>query len=962
MEQWTGETGLISNNLTSVAQTSDGFLWITTFNGVHRFDGNRFLLYDKENVPVLSTNAIYSIMEDQDTLYFSTQGSGLITLHNQQFSRLSVSEVYSIRKTIKDSRGRLWIATNNEGVYFQKNNESKKLEHPALEQVIIPDIIEDESQNIWIGTGGNGILRYSDNGKSDHFTSQDGLPDNYISSFLLDSTGKIYAGTQKGLVVWNGEHFESVENTTTYEINDIIEGPEGYIWCGTEQGLLRIRPEDHYFELHNESRGLPANQVSSLTFDHEGTLWISTKKAGLISFKTGSITNITDLDGLAYPRVNIVSQKNSEYYIGCDNGSITIFSGKDVNTLELETFEKGVGIRDFAFEEDGTLWVASYLGLIRYKNGKSIKYNSENGLNSNSIRRVLKADDGSLWLASKTGGVIHMMDNEQFEFFHTGNSLQSNYILAVEQDLNGDIVVGTHSGGISIIRNDTVETHRIPGLTGTLFFNVTIDHENNYWLSTNTGLFLFKDGKFRKLEIEAGFKTETFFDLILDDSGNAWTTSTLGIIRLNGSELAEFADGKREILTAEIFDKKDGMVTRECTGATRSLKTSTGQVWIPTIEGVAIIDPNAIRENLVKPNVVITSFTIDGERLPEEKEVEPGHIRYSLEFAALSFVASNKNLFKYKLDGFDRDWITSRTPEVEYTNLGPGKYTFRVMASNNNGVWNEEGASVSFVVEPFYYQTIWFYIALAALLGTMIYLGFLWRISKVKEMNTKLVKVNEELDRFVYSASHDLRAPLTSVQGLVELSKYESSLEGKDEYLNMIGQSVRKLDNFIKDIIDYSRNQRQEVVYDRIEIVSEIEQVINQLKYLDLDNRVDIHISSNTDEIVTDRRRLTVILKNLISNALMYYDPQKEESYINVSVSLNKMIHISIEDNGQGISRDHLPNIFKMFYRAREDSKGSGLGLYIVKEALDKINGQIRVDSSLGKGTRFLIEIPASPN
>jgi len=958
MEQWTSESGLISNNLTSVGQSKDGFIWITSFNGALRFDGKNFTLFDKENVSQLSSNAFYSFRSEANNLFFSSQGSGVLKYNEGTFSKLELSEVSSVRMTFRDKKGDLWIATNNEGVYIKSDSGSRKLNHAALAKVIILDITQDQEGAIWIATGGNGLLRYK-NEEFELFTEEQGLPDNYIAALYLDSKNRLWAGTLNGLAYFENGSFIQDPKTASIEINKIIEDDLGYLWIASERGLIRSHIEKNYFELFDERKGLPANQVSSICIDHESSIWLSTKKAGLINLKRGSITNISEFDGLSNPRVNIAFQDKENYYIGCDDGSVNIYSNGQMSQLSLLTKTNGVGVRDFALGNDGSLWIASYLGLIRYKDGREKLYTTEDGISSNSVRRVLKSSDGSLWLATRTGGVTQFIDENNINHFSTDNHLKSNYILSIEEDLKGNMVIGTHSGGITIIGKDSVKTYTIPGINSTLFFNITIDSDNKYWLSTNIGVFCFYDERFQKVSFDAKFKTETFFDLVFDDQGNAWSSTNIGILRTPIDGLNAFIDGELEKVSATIYDHTDGMISKECTGATRSLLTNDGNIWIPTIKGVAIIDINNLIHNEIIPNVEITSFQVDGQEF-RNPLIEAGHLRYSLNFASLSYMAINKNQYKYKLEGFDKEWISTNDTEVEYTNLGPGNYSFQVIASNNNNVWNNEGTSLSFRVEPFFYQTIWFYLILILLAGGLIYLAFLWRISKVKEVNAKLVKVNEELDRFVYSASHDLRAPLSSILGLVEVAQLETTAEGKNECIQLIGQSIDKLDNFIKDIIDYSRNQRLDLVYEKIDVANEVEQIIAQLKYLDKNERIEIRISSETpNDIYADKRRLAVILKNLIANAFIYHAPHKDAPFIGISISsYEKSAKITIEDNGQGISKTHLPNIFKMFYRAQEDSRGSGLGLYIVQEAIDKIHGNIDVDSTLGKGTTFVITFP----
>jgi signal transduction histidine kinase len=331
----------------------------------------------------------------------------------------------------------------------------------------------------------------------------------------------------------------------------------------------------------------------------------------------------------------------------------------------------------------------------------------------------------------------------------------------------------------------------------------------------------------------------------------------------------------------------------------------------------------------------------------------------------LSYVAPSRNQFRYKLDGVDDDWSEPTTiNEVEYTNLRPGTYTFRVSGCNDNQVWNTDGASITFIVKPYLYQTPLFYVALAALVLLLFYLVYKWRISIMNRQNEALRKVNAELDRFVYSASHDLRSPLSSLLGLINLAKDDDHWD-KKEYLGLMEKSVKRLDAFIKDIIDFSRNARMDVANEPIDFEKIINEILDDLNYMEnfssLEKRVKVSVGIN---YISDEKRIKIILSNIIANAIKHHIPNRvEKPYIDISVSQQiKEIQIAISDNGPGIPAEHVENIFKMFFRATNRTPGSGLGLYIVQETVNRLGGTVTVQSNLDKGTTFFITLPLHKN
>ena len=319
------------------------------------------------------------------------------------------------------------------------------------------------------------------------------------------------------------------------------------------------------------------------------------------------------------------------------------------------------------------------------------------------------------------------------------------------------------------------------------------------------------------------------------------------------------------------------------------------------------------------------------------------------------------------LSPLDKRW---RTPEpgersVDYTNLSPGTYTLRVIGSNNDDVWNNTGATLKIYVRPYFYQTAWFYIVLVVLTVLLVYLVYWWRVHAIENKNRELLKVNTELDRFVYSASHDLRAPLASVLGLVKLARLDADPEQRIQYLDMVEKSILKLDGFIHDIINYSRNARTALEISRINFEAVLNEILETLKYQENSSRIrkDVIVDGRGD-FYTDMKRLDIILYNLITNAIKYHNLEQADPWIRIQVSYNEhRAMIWVSDNGKGIEEKHLQNIFNMFYRADETSTGSGLGLFIAQEAVEKLKGRLSADSVPRKGSTFTIEIPSlKPN
>jgi signal transduction histidine kinase/ligand-binding sensor domain-containing protein len=960
--QWTGENGLISNNITSAIQAQSGFIWITTYNGLMRFDGVHVDVYDRGSLPFLSTDAFYRVYEDKKgMLWFASQGSGIIKYNGRKFSALTVqngiipksSRCLLIDDSIK------WVGSNNEGLFKIQNNKIEPVKHHLLEKITILALAKDD-QYLWIATDGQGLMGY-DEKMIRQFTTDDGLSSNTINAICVAPDG-VYAGTNEGVDVIKGEKISSLSFLKNIHITDVANDAAGRIWIATDNGLARLDPATNETELEGEKNGYPFNRVNSLAFDKEGGLWMGTGRNGLIQLKEPNIINLTTYQGLSLNRSNIVYEHNNQFYIGSDAGHLDVFRNGKIQNLPIRTPLNEAAIRDICIDNDGATWVASYKGVIRMKNGTEKLIAAADGLPANDVRRILKGMDGSLWIATRSAGIARYAQGKFISYFDKKHGLESDYVLAVEQDSLGVTYVGTHSGGLTVIqRDESCKTfHLTPNDAGVLIFNVHITSPQKIFIVSNIGLYFFDGQIFTRIETDRTYKGETHFDWAEDFVGNVWLSTNIGILKIKKTDIDLFLQHKLDKVPTKIIDNQDGMKSKECTGATRMLVSSTGKVWVPTIGGVSVLYPENMVEIKMPPPVYVTSLEIDSDTLTESGAVvQPGNLHYVLNYTALSYKSPAKALFKYKLEGIDEEWQEAGQRRfVEYTNLSPGSYTFRVMGCNSDGIWNTEGASFQFQVLPFFYQTVLFYALVATVFLLITYSIYQWRLRAVVKSNAELKKLNEQLDNFVYSTSHDLRAPLTSIMGLINLSRLEA--ENRPEYINLIEKSVKKMDEFINEITDFSRNARLSIEAVEINFNKLIQETFEHLAFLDINNKIEkTVIVEGSSPFYSDKLRLAIILNNLVTNAIKYSNANQPKPRIEVHVHIDpSRVIIRISDNGIGIRQAQLGQIFDMFYRGSEQSQGSGLGLYIVKETIHKLSGEIKVNSEFGMGSTFEVRLP----
>jgi ligand-binding sensor domain-containing protein/signal transduction histidine kinase len=965
---WAGKNGIISNNITGTLQSKDGYLWITTYNGILKFDGHSAKLYDKAKLPFLTVDGFRNVYQSDGNgdLYFASQADGILKYSNDKFELLKVKNgaiPISIGCLLIESDSLLWVGTNNDGLYKIENNLIEKIQIKILEKASILTLYKDSLGTLWAGTEGDGLIGIRKDNSILQYNINNGLQSNVVNT-LIEKNGILFIGSQSGIRSLKDGVIKSMNFMNNQSINCILP-KNNEMWIGSDNGLGRynlITKKEEFITEHNSSS---ITRVNWLTFDNEGSLWLSTGRDGLIQMRQAGVINYTRFDGLSSDKINIIVEDfNKEgYFIGCDDGNAFYLTDGKIEPFNIENNFSPTGVRDILQEENGNLWIAGYRGLILKKGNKEKLYSLEDGLPSLDLRLIFKDSRGAIWIGSRSGGLIKIINEKIVAVINKENGLQSNFILSIDEDANGNIFLGTHSGGLSIITSSgEIELYNITSdVVGEIVFNTHISQNGDAWIISNLGIYSFKNKKFHNLSFREKYSGISYYDWLEDQQGNAWITTTQGVINISKVELIRFEKNPTIEVESRLINTSDGMIENECTGAVRSLLASNGQLWIPTINGVSVIDPEGIKQNDIIPKVYITDLEVDDQSYSKNNITIPaGKTRYVFDFTCLSYVAPKEVKFKYKLNNFDPEYIlTDNLRRVEYTNLPPGKYSFHVMAANNDNTWNIDGDRFDFTVASFYYQTYWFFSLLILGVLSILFGLYKWRIYNIKKMNEKLRKVNSELDSFVYSASHDLRAPLASLLGLIDLSKKDH--RNINVYLDKMHASVKKLDTFIGDIIDFSSNDRKGVQHVEIDFESILESILNELQFLNPDNLFEISIDVDKQEVfISDERRLGIILRNLISNAFKYKDEHKKEHKLFIKIySSSKGAIMMIKDNGIGIDKNSLNDIFKMFYRATENNVGSGLGLYIVKETTEKLLGKVTVESSINVGSTFTVTVPS---
>jgi ligand-binding sensor domain-containing protein/signal transduction histidine kinase len=988
---WTSEDGLPQNTVMAIAQTSDGYLWLGTEEGLARFDGVNFTIFDLSNTPEIKNNVILALYVDrEDNLWIGTN-DGMNRFKDGTFTSFTTREGLSnniVRGFCEDKNGTLWIATDGGGLNAFKNGKFTSFTtKDGLSGNKVMTVYEDREDNLWIGTyEGAGLSKFKD-GKFTTFSKQDGLSDHTVWTIHQDRKFNLWIGTERGLNKFSEgkfTRFHPKDGLSSEIVKSVFEDLDGNLWIATFGGGLN-RFRDGTFTSFTMKDGLSNDIVRTIYEDKEGSLWIGTDGGGLSQLRDGKFTSFTTKEHLSNDSTTtIYEDKHGSLWIGTFGGGLN-----RLNNGKVTTFTKKDGLsNDFVFsigeDSEGNLWVGTYGGgLNRFRDGKFPSFTTQQGLSNNYVLSITEDEQGSLWIGTSHGELNHFNDGKFTSF--VVDEGRSN-VFAIHKDKQGRLWIGT-TYGLNIFSNRqfTPVTPRT-GSVGDVVRAIYEDRDGTLWIAGGRGLSRFKDGKLTSFDLQTGLA----FGIVEDDSNNLWLTSHKGIVRVSKKQLNEFADGHTDSITPQVYSTADGLRSNECNpGATSAYRTSDGKLWFATVKGVSSIDPNNIKLNPLRPPVAVERVSIDGKLFSprETAEVAPGARDLEFEFTALSFVAPQKVRFKYKLDGFDREWIDAGTARTaRYTNIAPGAYRFRVMACNNDGLWSQTGASFGFYLRPRFYQTYWFYTSIAAsflLLGLTLHRIRVRTLEHRKTELERLVDVRtkdllqtthqlEEANRrradFVSGVSHSLKTPLTLIRLYGETLLYgdEFSVEGRRGFYQIIIRESERLTHLVHNVLDFSRIDRDVKQYsfqegDLASIVRESVDVYAQhLRRAGF--TIEVDLAADLPSIRLDAASLAEVVLNLLDNAAKYCNGRK---HISVRLRLETPNAVlEVEDQGIGIPDSEQERIFEQFYRGPNAAAkgGYGLGLFLVKNIMGAHGGMIEVKSQAGQGSTFRLVFPLAHN
>jgi signal transduction histidine kinase/ligand-binding sensor domain-containing protein/DNA-binding NarL/FixJ family response regulator len=1011
---YTTNDGLPSKNITAALKDRRGFMWIGTENGLSKFDGYSFKTYVNiaGDSTTISNNYITAITEDKKGRIWvgTTDGLNLMDPLTEKVKRyahknndaasLSNNKIWTL---LCDRQGDIWIGTDDGFDQFIEKSNSFMVYQPdpasahAMKGKSVNSIIEDKYNNLWLGNWSSGLNHF--NKATRQFTNYQQVQiagqknPNDVWALCYDSDGKIWVGTYwKGLFKFDPltqtftpyapvQHNEAVFSIMQTDKNTLLVGADkGYFWVNKAENKWQ-----KLGELTNHAYG-------DTYTDRNGIIWICANN-GLTKIDRQQYKfNQLGLQ-LGQRAVKSMLVKNSVLWLGTNNGLFKYDYKKGTNTVFVHSADAGSiasnQISKLYFDSKDVLWVLTENGFDRYdeQTNTFIHHYHHSALgslfNEDVFRDMFEVSPDEYWLATDAGvKIYHNSTNTFTHYFNKKDdpySLSNNHLYRILKD-NNNIWVGTFGGGLNRYDQKTGRFYaytindKVKGsISSNTVNDLYLDSKQNVWICTPDGLNKYNrsSDSFEVYSKKNGFASNLFNMITEDGKGNMWVITESGISSLNPA-------------TKQVknFDEADGVYVNAT-----MCKAQNGDIYLAGTQGLVHFNPLTIHYNRDVPPVYFSDFQIfntsiaPGPNSPlkaslnNTKEITLNYNQnvFSFEFVGLNYTHSEKNEYAYKLLGFDKKWNhTGSQRKATYTNLNPGTYTLWVKASNNDGVWNNEGRKLTIIITPPWYQTWWAYLLYAAVAGGVIYAYIIYRDRQSKlKYEIKLAHIESEKDKelnekklsFFTNISHEFRTPLTLIINPVKELLYRDDKNVDTTNLNIVYRNARRLLSLVDQLLLFRKvdTHADTLKVSQINIVNLSKEVFLCFSHQARSKNINLEFNSDSEriDVYADREKLEIALFNLLSNAIKF---TPEDGSVRFIITENdNEINLQISDTGCGIPESTGEKLYSRFYQDPGSNNslmgGFGIGLFLVKNFIEYHGGTINYTSREGAGTTFFIKL-----
>ena len=994
---WKMSDGFGRGNIWALDQTPDGYLWIATEFGLRRFDGARAVEWQPPAAERLPSSDIRSLLAARDgTLWIGT-AKGLVSwkggrlTHHPEFDKHDVHSLLEDREGTVWAAGTIWAAgpstpgklcaINSGGVHCFGSDG-------RFGGFGVTMLYEDSRKNLWLGAS-NGLWRWKP-GPPEHFPVPE-LEHYGVAGLIFprralleDTQGALLITGPRGIRRFNDGRFSAFplpSGAPRFNEGKLLRDRDGGLWIGTsDAGLLHIH--QGRMDVFAQPDGLSSNVVQNLFEDREGNIWIATNN-GLDRFRDYAVPTISVKQGLSTPFVtSVMAGKDGSVWLGTfdglnrwKDGHITVYRSRapaSEASQGARSIDAGArshrtpdGARELTAtglpdnyvgslyqEPQGRIWISTARGLACFEDGGFASLSGVH-LRGWSLSPVARDSAGNLWMTSDQG-LYRLSGGRVAEYWPSAKlGLRGSLsTLLVTDPSDGGLWLASWQGGVVYFKDGQARASYGPadGLPEASVDDLQLDSENTLWAATEGGLSRIKNGRVATLTTKNGLPCDRLYSVVEDNAGSFWMYSACGLVRISRPELnAWVADPKRQI-QATVLDASDGVKTHAgvLQYAPRMAKAADGKVWFVPFDGVSVVDPRRLPVNALPPPVHIEQVTADGKTYGAEHglRLPPRVHDLTIDYTALSLVVPEKVRFRFKLVGQDLDWrevVNNR--HVQYSNLAPGHYRFSVTACNNSGVWNEEGASLEFSIDPAYYQTAWFRVACGAAFLALLTVLHKLRTGQVsRQLRVRMEARLEERERIARDLHDTL---LQSVQGLIlKFDALAKRIPGEEPVRTAIEETLDRADSLLAEGRARVRNLRGTAVATHGDLAAAFRRVA-------ADATPDSGASFTSVVEGQPRELNPLVLEEAYSigrEALINALAHSGGARVEVEIAYEpEQLRVRIRDDGRGMD----PEIIG------KGGRPGHFGLLGMRERAQKIGGQLELWSRPDTGTEVELKVPA---
>ncbi len=802
-QQWSAEDGFRIGQVSSIAQTPDGYLWIGGEEGLVSFDGEKFQPAPPSgNLPI--THVLGLTTDGQGALWIWMQGANVLRYAHGKFTNVSNQLGLpddNITALSSGTKGSVLLSTLGQQIFEYDGGHVHEIGWTNIPNTLMLALAKTSDGRVWAGTRDNGLSYI----ESQSIVSLSGkTAPKKINCLLRNGEKSLWVGTDEGLFLWNGSILGRVPGPVSFarsQILSMVQDRDGNLWCGTEKGLFRVGRR--FLGKPVADGPFLKESITGLFQDREGGLWIGTG-VNLQRWKDFAFRQIGGRDD---QHVSL----NGPIYVD-DQGTVWAASSKGglyrVTQTGLEECRPDVFGKDLIYSlsgRNGDIWAARQNGglthLHRFAGRIAAEtFTARNGLAQDTVFSVFEARDGTIWAGTLSGGLSRFKDG-RWSTFTTTNGLPSNDISSISEDQQGTVWVATSAGLASLSRDHWhVYDHRAGLLSdevSSLLPDLGRDGNPILWVGTAQGLVLLRSGSCSTIRSDSDIFREPIWGMTKDSDGYLWLSTPNHLARVSRDQLLV---GNVDSTNVRVYVRADGVKQFGGVKRTRSIETdATGRVWIGTIGGLIVTNSTYMQHRAATTIVDIDSIVADSGALDVRSPRMPApQRRIVFHYAGLNFAVSDRIRFRYRLDGYDKDWSDPvGFRQAVYTHLDPGSYRFRVIASNGEGQWNSAEASVPLVIEPAAWQTWWFRCISLLSAALLIWCAYLFRMRQIAAQNhlileerlAERMRIAQDLHDTLLQSFHALMLRFQAVSNMLP----NRSLDAKQLLDNAIDRAAEAL-------------------------------------------------------------------------------------------------------------------------------------------------------------------------